>query len=182
MVGKKDAVYTENPEIMNTTQKQRLGIPKPILEKFIIVCSFFLIAGFLNCYSFISNAEEQKRSFIKEKNVLFDKVIGLWHIDFIDHGEWAEKAKVYAIAKMFGANSTHLSSALLQSGLTVSNLWVALYLAIKNEDLNLKKGVHEFLLENANATLHNKTWRDGMINSVLSSYEILKIVKGPDSS
>ncbi|GFT20362.1 hypothetical protein NPIL_49951 [Nephila pilipes] len=138
-------------------------------KKFItyFMCTMLLISVFLNCFFLLSNTAEQKSSFTKKENLLLDNAIDLWHIDTAENDEWTINAKAYAASHMFGTTwMQEKISASLQSGLTVSNVWIALYLADINEDLHLKKAVQEFLLRNAEATLLNDTWRDELFNSV----------------
>ncbi|GFX41362.1 putative transposable element [Trichonephila clavipes] len=94
----------------------------------------------------------------KTREVFLDNVIGLLHADSVENGDLV---KMYATANMFGsAGLIKKSSALFQTNLTVSNVWIARSLADANEDLDLKKAVEEFLLENSSETIGNATWRE----------------------
>ncbi|GFS55191.1 hypothetical protein TNIN_99081, partial [Trichonephila inaurata madagascariensis] len=94
----------------------------------------------------------------KERNLLFENVIGLLHADSVENGDLA---KIYATANLLGrADLIKKSSFQFQANLTASNVWIAHYLADTNEDLELKEAVEEYLLENGSKTIGNSTWRE----------------------
>ncbi|GFT20368.1 hypothetical protein NPIL_49981 [Nephila pilipes] len=141
-------------------------------------CTLLLTSLFLNFFLLLPNTAEQKRTFTEENSLLLDNVIGLWHIDTIENSEWAIQANIYATANMFNLTSIkEKASASLQSGLTVSNAWIALYLAEKNDDLQLKNAVQEFLLRNAKATFLNHTWRKEVINIFQKSNNVTEFIQ-----
>ncbi|GFQ79993.1 hypothetical protein TNCT_188431 [Trichonephila clavata] len=94
----------------------------------------------------------------KKREVFLENVIGLLHADSVEKGDLA---KMYVTANFFGsAELIKKSSAVFQTNLTVSNVWIARTLADTNKDLDLKKAVENFLLENASETIGNATWRE----------------------
>ncbi|GFY51451.1 hypothetical protein TNIN_427041 [Trichonephila inaurata madagascariensis] len=116
-----------------------------------------LFLSFLGVFAFIVILWTSYNT-AKERNLLFENVIGLLHADSVENGDLA---KIYATANLLGrADLIKKSSFQFQANLTASNVWIAHYLADTNEDLELKEAVEEYLLENGSKTIGNSTWRE----------------------
>ncbi|GFX41361.1 hypothetical protein TNCV_1654441 [Trichonephila clavipes] len=123
---------------------------------------------------------KQEAAYSNEKNVLLDNAIGVLHADSVRDSDWAAHAKVYAIASMFGNLSIRSNaSAVLQSGFTFSNVWVALYLADKNKDPDLMEAAGNFLSENINKTLSNSTWREEVHRNIQNNNDRFRMLLKP---
>ncbi|GFQ79994.1 hypothetical protein TNCT_188441 [Trichonephila clavata] len=151
-------------------------------ETFFMKSSVIVMIGLLGASIMISHSftTKLKEAYSDEKNVCLDNVIGVLHADSVEDSEWAVHAKVYATASMFGYHSIKSSaSAMLQSGFTFSNVWVALYLADKNKDPDLMEAVENFLSENTNKTLSNDTWREEVYMNIQNNNDRIKMFLNP---